>query len=45
MINHVTHRSCVDKDDDENDQQDDDKGSNNMPLVKLPDDELEGLPR
>lgn len=39
-----THRSCVDEDGDENDEQDDDKSADNVPLVKLPDYKLEGLP-
>lgn len=40
----VTHRSCVDKDDYEHDEQDHNNGANDVPLVELPNDELEGLP-
>ncbi len=40
----MTYRSCVHKDDNKDDQQDDDEGSNDMPLVVTPHDELEGLP-
>ncbi len=42
---HVTYRSGVDEDDDEDHQYDNDNGANDLPLVVLPDDVLEGLER
>lgn len=41
----MTHRSRVDEDDDDEDEQDANDGADDHPLVVLPDDELEGLPR
>ena len=40
----ITYGSSVDKDNDDNNQQYDHNGADNVPLVVLPDDELEGLP-
>lgn len=41
----MTHRSSIDKDNDDNDQQYDHDSADDVPLVVLPDDELERLPR
>ncbi len=38
------YRSCVDKDDNDDDQKKDYKETDYVPLVKLPDNELERLP-
>ncbi len=40
-----THRSGVDKDHEQNDEDDENNGSDDVPLVELPDDVLEGLER
>lgn len=41
----MTYRSGIDKDDNDHYQQYDHDSANNVPLVILPDDELECLPR
>ena len=40
----MTYRSRVDKDDNDDNEEDHDDRSDDVPLVVLPDDELEGLP-
>ncbi len=39
----MTDRRSVDEDDNHDDKNDENDGSDNMPLVELPDDVLEGL--
>lgn len=40
----MTHRSRVDENDNQYNEYDDDNGTNDVPLVELPYDELERLP-
>ena len=40
----MTHRSCIDEDDDEDHQENDDQDSDDVPFVMFPDDELQSFP-